>query len=166
MKNLTRIVLIALAAAVLVSTVAVLTRRAVHATSYTVDPTGLRTPWTANCALVSSDDSVVASCSVTAPKGAELVIQTVSFSVITTTPSTVLMESVVSTAHAGTDLWIGQTVSTADRVAGLYRSFNNASTTLYADPGTSVTCNLEEDTHVDFSSQQACYLSGYYVLPS
>jgi hypothetical protein len=79
MKNISKIVPIALVALALVSGVALLTPRAVHAVVATfvrdVD-NAARHPWTGNCGG-SSATGFQASCTITVPANVELVIQTI-----------------------------------------------------------------------------------------
>ncbi|MGO8734794.1 MAG: hypothetical protein ACLQVM_18615 [Terriglobia bacterium] len=82
MKNSTKMVLVALAAIVLLSTVAILTPRATHVLA--AGPTTItynmpRNPWTSYCAPPAAPPNIYyTSCTITAPSGGELVIQMIS----------------------------------------------------------------------------------------
>lgn len=82
MKNSTKIVLVALAAILLVSTVAVLAPRATHANTtrppITFSPTAERTPWVTGCLLQWASPGPFCNTPPT-PAGHEVVIQSLSF---------------------------------------------------------------------------------------
>lgn len=162
MKNSTKIVLVTLAAIVLVSTVAVLRPRVVHATSYTVNPTGARTPVTVYCVPEPTDHSNVAICSILNTSGAEIVIQTVSFTVNTTGPNTPVLEQVNTVNNEFLGIWLGESITFRALVSGGYYATTSSQTTLYSDPGTNISCIVTLDHHSDFANQQ-CTLVGYYV---
>jgi len=169
MKNLTRIVLVALAAIGLVLTVAVLSPRRTRASApMTVDPTSPRTPWSGSCSLIpSSATPAAASCIITnVPTNAELVIESEVFNAQTPEPDTIESFSVNSTeAGVGTEVWYGSTASTPSLVDGLYVIRLTTAIPFYADPGTNIQCGAIAPHHAAFTVPPAITLTGYYVSP-
>ena len=168
MKNLTRIVLLALAAAVLVLTVAVLTPRKAHATGMTTDPTLPRTPWSGTCNLIpTSATSAAATCNITTvPSNAELVIQSEVFNAITSDADTPELPSITATTGGvGTEVWFASATSTSVLVDGKYVIHLTQAIPFYADAGSVILCGAIVPHHGDFVSQTIT-LSGYYVSPT
>jgi hypothetical protein len=151
MKNLTKAVLVVLAAVVLVSTVAVLTPRAVHALTaqlvQNVDSPP-RNPWTGTCSI-SYTNYGSSVCYIATPPGYEVTIQTVTFS----GTSSLRYEQVTLTLTTTT---AGQSVNPAwnnqiDHVIaqflgpGITQYASSLQTTLYADPSSQIEFYLTSD---------------------
>jgi hypothetical protein len=168
MKNSTKIVLAALAAIVLVSTFAFLTRRRTHALAAGPVPipyNGARYPWTSYCAPLSPSPATYnASCTFTAPSGGELVIQMISGYQIAPVPTR--LQAQVSTQVAPA---IGPTInwftmlSPVD-IQGSDYYYWSYPVTLYADPGTTITVTLvNQNGHPITTLNARVTMTGYYV---
>jgi hypothetical protein len=159
MKNSAKIALVALAAIVLVSTVAVLTPRATHA-SATPAPIiiladAARIPWVTSCDATPASSSGYASCTTSAiPAGHEFVIQTVtidtSYETVNTNDVTpmVWMPRALTTGGGQSMVWEAQI---PNPITEWYDQPNHiafailnltTNTTIYADPGTSIDCSM------------------------
>jgi len=176
MKNSIKIVLVALAAIVLVSTVAVLTPRTIRAktsTTVTISPTADRIPWASTCVLPTPNSGAVnTTCqTATVPAGYEFVVQSVTFDaneiLDLNLPLTPVWVPRVETTGGGSSMrWTTQVPD----VIGLpsptdFYGFDISSpTALYADPGTTPTCLLlTYDANYGGTGGASCTLSGYLV---
>jgi archaellin len=170
MKNSTKMVLVALAAIVLVSTVAILTPRATHVLA--AGPTTItynmpRKPWTSYCAPPAAPPNIYyTSCTITAPSGGELVIQMISGYQIAPVPTR--LQAQVSTQVAPA---IGPTInwftmlSPVD-IQGSDYYYWSYPVTLYADPGTTITVTLvNQNGHPLTTLNARVAMTGYYVTP-
>jgi hypothetical protein len=163
MKNLTRIVLVTLAAAVLVSTVAVLTRRAVHARGDDIPADYPRQPWVGSCNTEEIDAGTY-RCDITAPTDGVLVIQTVGFQSGLSAPSLAVALQVYTSFGSQTPFWTTLATSSPEEVEGpIYLLNITSSTTLYADPGTTIKCIEHLPPGDLIGSIQVFQLVGYYV---
>jgi hypothetical protein len=171
MKNSTKIVLVALAAIALVSTVAVLIPRATHvlAATTTLSATSPRTPWANYCAPIEGVlETYVASCTITAPSGGELVIQMISG--FQFAPLASHLTAQVLTVVRGSPTAINWTTWLARPVVINGHDLYDWSypITLYADPGSTITVQLVNQTTQPLpltSSNARITMVGYYVPP-
>jgi hypothetical protein len=110
MKNFRKIVFAVLAAIVLVSTVAVLTPRAVHALAaqlvQDVDSPP-RNPWTASCATANTTTNV-AYCIISAVPGYEITVQTVTVQGYTSELHEHVILQLVTTTGGNYEFWNNQ----------------------------------------------------------
>jgi len=144
MKNLTKIVLTALTAIVLVSGVAVLTPRAVHAVVATfvrdVD-NGARHPWSSTCSSSAYSSTARAQCSIVIPAGEEVVIQQAYVEDTSDTANKVASNTITLTTGGNPNwaqLYLAADVTRTDLV--IQSAFaGQITSTLYADPGSTVT---------------------------
>ena len=167
MKNSTKIVLVALAAIMLVSTVAVLTRRATHVLAsgpVSIPYNSTRTPWTSYCAPPAAPPNIYyTSCTMTAPSGGELVIQMISGLQITPAPTR--LQARVDTS-LGVLVWT--TLLAPVNLPGVGSNndyyFWSYPVSLYADPGTTITVTLVNENGRPLTTLEArVTLVGYYV---
>lgn len=172
MKNSTKIVLVALAAIVLVTTVAVLAPRAVHAVAVVATlvedvDSPARHPWAATCSGALVENYYAQRCTVAVPAGYEYVIQTISISGPPYATPSPPIYAYVSTSVGGVTAWwqgISPTEALFQYEASYFIAEWTASTTLYADPGTSIACNWAEFvTTPAYLGPPICYLTGYAV---
>jgi hypothetical protein len=163
MKNSTKIVLVALAAIVLVSTVAVLTLRGTHvlAASYAIPPTALRTPWSATCTPQTAGPGY-SQCTITAPANAALVIQTISAFNMHAHNTRVML--VVVTMGGNTPMPWYITTAPVHTSPGFYTYCWSELVTLYADPGSTITVSAYHENNPPYLPQIT--LAGYFVAPS
>jgi len=171
MKNLTKIVLLALAGAMVVSTVACPTTSKVHALTPAQSPIPItansaRNPWADSCTLSYSATNDDATCTIPVPGTEEIVIQTVSGQQLRPAPSQ-LTTKVSTTSGGNPALWytIPTPVSTP---AGSDEYLWSSPVTLYADPGSSIVVTVTNITG-SLSSAPAgngVTLVGYYVTSS
>jgi hypothetical protein len=173
MKNLTKIVLLALVGAVLVSTVACTTTSKVSALPVTpaqspipITANSARNPWADSCTLSYSAANDDATCTISVPGTEEIVIQTVSGQQLRPAPSQ--LSTKVSTTSGGYPaLWytVPPPVSTP---AGTDEYLWSSPVTLYADPGTSIVVTVTNITGSLLSapSGNGVTLVGYYVTSS
>ena len=173
MKNLTRIVLIVLVGAVLVSTVACPSTSKVQAlpvppaqSPIPITSTSARNPWADSCTLSYSATNDDATCTIPVPGTEEIVIQTVSGQQLRPAPSQ-LTTKVSTTSGGNPALWytIPTPVSTP---AGSDEYLWSSPVTLYADPGSSIVVTVTNITG-SLSSAPAgngVTLVGYYVTSS
>ncbi|MGA2074414.1 MAG: hypothetical protein ABSH52_13010 [Terriglobia bacterium] len=173
MKNLTRIALIALVGAVLVSTVACHTTSKASATPVTpaeapipITSTSARNPWAGTCTLAYSGSNDEATCTITVPSTEEIVIQTVSGQLLRPSPSQ-LSTKVSTTSGGSTALWntLPTPVTTA---AGADDYIWSSPVTLYADPGSSIVITVTNisGTLGSVPAGNGVTLVGYYVTSS
>ena len=173
MKNLTRIALIALVGAVLVSTVACHTTSKASATPVTpaeapipITSTSARNPWADSCTLSYTTVSNAATCTITVPSTEEIVIQTVSGQLLRPSPSQ-LSTKVSTTSGGSTALWntLPTPVTTA---AGADDYIWSSPVTLYADPGSSIVITVTNisGTLGSVPAGNGVTLVGYYVTSS
>lgn len=173
MKNLTRIALIALVGAVLVSTVACHTTSKASATPVTpaeapipITSTSARNPWAGTCTLAYSGSNDEATCTITVPSTEEIVIQTVSGQQLRPAPSQ-LTTKVSTTSGGNPALWytIPTPVSTP---AGSDEYLWSSPVTLYADPGSSIVITVTNisGTLGSVPAGNGVTLVGYYVTSS
>jgi len=173
MKNLTRIVLIALVGAVLVSTVACPSTANVHAVPVTtaqapipITSTSARNPWADSCTLSYSASNDEATCTITVPGTEEIVIQTVSGQQLRPAPSQ--LSTKVSTTSGGyTAFWYTVTPPVAN-AAGTDEYLWSSPVTLYADPGSSIVVTVTNVTGslLSVPGGNGVTLVGYYVTAS
>jgi hypothetical protein len=173
MKNLTRIVLIVLVGAVLVSTVACPSTSKVQAlpvppaqSPIPITSTSARNPWADSCTLSYTTVSNAATCTITVPSTEEIVIQTVSGQLLYPAPSQ-LSTKVTTTAGGNTSLWY-TALAPMTTPAGSDEYLWSSPVTLYADPGTSIVVTV---TNISGSLSSApagngVTLVGYYVTSS
>ena len=165
MKNSTKIVLVALAAIVLVSTVAVLTLRGTHvlATTYVqpISPTALRTPWSATCTPQTAGPGY-SKCTIPAPANAALVIQ--SISALNTHAHNTRVMLVVTTMGGNTLMPWCITTAPVHTSPGYYTYCWSELVMLYADPGSTITVNAYHENTPPYLPQIT--LVGYFVEPS
>jgi hypothetical protein len=176
MKNLTRIVFVALAI-VLVATVAVLTPRTLHAATALVvtlvqdyDNAG-RHPFVADCNIDLVDTASASCTATTVPAGDEYVIQTETFyGQVAPKNTTVAYDLRVTTAGEVMDAGFG----VANDVGFSQPSYAETYTTypwiLYADTGTPIMCRAhtarENTANTGLDIYKAtCVIEGYYVGP-
>ena len=173
MKNLDRIVLIALAGAVLVSTVSCQTTSKVHAQPVTpasspipITASSARNPWAETCAFSYSATNDEATCTITAPGTEEIVIQTVSGQQLRSAPSQ-LTTKVSTTSGGSTALWYTVSAPTTN-AAGTDEYLWSFPVTLYADPGTSIVVTVTNITGslLAVPAGNGVTLVGYYVTSS
>jgi len=173
MKNLTRIVLIVLVGAVLVSTVACPSTSKVQAlpvppaqSPIPITSTSARNPWADSCTLSYSASNDEATCTITVPGTEEIVIQTVSGQQIRPAPSQ--LSTKVSTTSGGSPaLWY--TMSTpVTTAAGTDEYQWSSPVTLYADPGSSIVVTVTNVTGslLSVPGGNGVTLVGYYVTAS
>jgi hypothetical protein len=169
MKNLTKIVLVALAAIGLVLAVAVLRPPRARAQPTTVNPTSPRTPWTGSCTMTPiSTTAAAAQCTITdVPTDAELVVESEVYNAVTTGASTVEVIDCQGTSAgvAGTALWMATGTSTPNPVYGGYELRFSTAIPFYVDAGSSIQCGVDVRHHSDFVSQ-IITLNGWYVAPT
>jgi hypothetical protein len=170
MKNLTRIVLIALVGAVLVSTVACSTTANVHALPVTpaqspipITANSARNPWADSCTLSYSASNDDATCTIPVPSTEEIVIQTVSGQQLRPAPSQ--LSTKVSTTSGGTPaLWYTMPTPVSTPV-GSDEYLWSSPVTLYADPGSSIVVTVTNITGslLSVPAGNGVTLVGYYV---
>jgi hypothetical protein len=163
MKNSTKILLLALAAIVLVSTVAVLIPRAARAhegESTLVIADGYpRYPWVFSCQPNASGLNTV-ECGTNAPAGAALVIQNVSISAILSAPGAPVFIQVSTTVNGSPNVYN----TTATPPATLVQLWASTPLTIYADPKASINIlAVVPSSTFATSSDVAIFLEGYYV---
>ena len=173
MKNLTKIVLIGLVGAVLVSTVACPTTSKVTALPVTpaqspipITANSARNPWAGSCTLAYSASNDDATCTITVPDTEEIVIQTISGQQLRPAPSQ--LSTKVSTTSGGyTAFWytVAPPVTTA---AGTDEYLWSSPTTLYADPGSSIVITVTNisGSLLSVPAGNGVTLLGYYVTSS
>jgi hypothetical protein len=169
MKLLAKLSFGTLAAVLLISGIAVLSPRAVHAVVATIirdQDNPARHPFVALCFAPTSNSSAVARCSTDFPAGQEFVIETVSI-VGTGDPSNIVLAPTVFTTAGGrhnvsyalnpiSNNGIDQQVASQFTGTQLVR--------FYADPGTVISCEGITpglNARVNFSFN--CTFSGYLV---
>ncbi len=168
MRNVSKIVLVALAAIVLVSGVAVLTPRAVHAVVATfvrdVD-NAARHPWASTCGFTASASSGN-SCDITVPSNVEVVLQMVDISALAD-KANVELSSYLTLYSGGTEVFLYPIRTTADPTSSLA---TQAAFTLsgliqvYADPSSTITCGMStKNANPITTLQGSCTVSGYMV---
>jgi hypothetical protein len=143
MKNLTRIVLIALVGAVLVSTVACPSTSKVQALPVTpaqppipITSTSARNPWADSCTLSYSATNDDATCTIPVPGTEEIVIQTVSGQQLCPSPSQ--LSTTVSITSGGYPAFWYITPPPVTTPAKTDEYLWSSPVTLYADPGISI----------------------------
>ena len=171
MKFLTKIVLLALVGAVLVSTVSCPTTAKVHALTPTSSPIPItansaRTPWADNCTLTYSATNNDATCTITVPSTEEIVIQMVSGQLLYPPPSQ-LSTKVSTTTGGNTALWY-TVLPPITTPAGSDEYIWSYPVTLYADPGTAIVVTVKNISGALLSapSGDGVTLIGYYVTSS
>jgi hypothetical protein len=173
MKNSTKIVLAALAGAVLVSTVACTTTTKTAAQPVTpasspipITSTSARNPWADNCTLTYSATNNDATCTITVPSTQEIVIQMVSGQLLYPPPSQ-LSTKVSTTTGGNTALWYA-VVPPITTPAGSDEYIWSTPVTLYADPGTSIVVTVKNISGALLSDPtgDGVTLVGYYVTSS
>jgi len=167
MKNSTKIILVALAAIVLVSTFGVLTRRTTHvlaAGPTTITYNTPRNPWASYCAPPAAAPNIYyTSCTIVAPSGGELVIQLISGFQIAPDP-TLLTVGVTTNLTAPVPSWT--TMLAPVDIQGNDYYYWSYPVTLYANPGTTITVNLvNQNGHPLTTLNSRVTLVGYYVTP-
>jgi hypothetical protein len=173
MKNLIRIVLIALVGAVLVSTVACKTTTKGHAQPVTpaqspipITASSARNPWADSCTLSYSAANDDATCTISVPETEEIVIQTISGQQLRPAPSQ-LSTKVSITSGGYPAFWyiMPPPVTTA---VGSDEYQWSSPVTLYADPGSSIVVTVTNLTGALSSapSGNGITLVGYYVTSS
>ena len=170
MKNLSRIVLIALVGAVLVSTVACPSTANVQAKPVTpaqspipITSSSARNPWAESCTLSYSASNDEATCTISVPDTEEIVIQTVSGQQLISGASQ-LSTKVSTTSGGGTALWyILPTPVNTPTGADEYQW--SSPVTLYADPGSSIVVTVTNVTGslLSVPAGNGITLVGYYV---
>jgi hypothetical protein len=171
MKNSTKIVLVALAAIVLVSAVLVVIAPAVHAGSATpvLSEPYPRYPWAASCTPISPGTPLAytLSCTVEVPPRYEVVIQTISITGPSlANPYPPILGSVTTTTGGQSALWQGSPPTGPLPLVGGSIAEWSASTTLYGDPGTLITCTLVFPGYTFTAGKDyeaSCNLSGYSI---
>ena len=173
MKNLTKIVLLALAGAVLVFTVACPSTGNVHAlplppasSPIPITANSARTPWADSCTLSYSSTNNDATCTISVPETEEIVIQTISGQQLRPAPSQ-LSTKVSITSGGYPAFWyiMPPPVTTA---VGSDEYQWSSPVTLYADPGSSIVVTVTNLTGALSSapSGNGITLVGYYVTSS
>ncbi|HEV8042389.1 MAG TPA: hypothetical protein VGP62_26165 [Bryobacteraceae bacterium] len=164
MRNVSKIVLVALATIVLVSGVAVLTPRAVHAVVATfvrdVD-NAARHPWSSSCTFTTS--SVNGSCNITIPPNVEVVLQMVSIIAQADPGNTHLLAFLQVQSGGVLSTLQFDTADTQDNqpVVSDYNVQNVVQ--YYQDPGTTITCQARTRDTNPSPLVSVCSLSGYTV---
>jgi hypothetical protein len=170
MKSLTRIVLIALVGAVLVSTVACPTTSKVHALPVTpasspipITANSARNPWADSCTLSYSTSNDAATCTITVPSTEEIVIQTVSGQQLRPAPSQ--LSTKVSTTSGGSPAFWYTLPTPVSTTIGTDEYLWSSPVTLYADPGSSIVVTVTNITGALLSvpAGNGVTLVGYYV---
>jgi hypothetical protein len=171
MKNLTKIVLLALVGAMLIFTVACPTTAKVHALTPPSSPipitsTSARNPWADNCTLSYSATNNDATCTITVPSTQEIVIQMVSAQLLYPPPSQ-LSTKVSTTTGGNTALWY-TVLAPITTPAGSDEYVWSSPVTLYADPGTSIVVTVKNVSGALLSDPtgDGVTLVGYYVTSS
>jgi hypothetical protein len=173
MKNLARIVLIALAGAVLVFTVSCHTTSKGHAEPVTsasspipITASSARNPWAETCTFSYTAVTDAATCTITVPDTEEIVIQTISGQQLRAAPSQ-LSTKVSTTSGGATALWY-TVVAPVTNAAGSDEYLWSYPVTLYADSGSSIVVTV---TNISGSllavpAGNGITLVGYYVTSS
>lgn len=175
MKNLTRIVLLTLAGALLGSTVACETSSKGHAQPVTpsspsspipITSTSTRNPWAATCTLSYTTSNDYASCSISVPDTEEIVIQTISGQQLRPAPSQ--LSTGVATTSGGYPAYWYITPPPTTTAAGSDEYEWSSPVTLYADPGSSITITVSNVSGGlgSVPSGNGITLVGYYVTSS
>jgi len=167
MKNLTKILLTALTAIVLVSGVAVLTPRAVHAVVATfvrdVD-NGARHPWSSSCG--STSNTAHAQCSIVIPASEEVVIQQAYVLDSSDSVNKITSNDIELTTGGNPNaaqLYLAADVTRTDFPTQSFLS-GQITSTLYADPGSTVTVYVKTaNANPVIGLNVSLTLSGYTV---
>jgi hypothetical protein len=150
MKNLTKIIFVVLAAAVVVSTVAILTPRAVRAAVamliQDVDSPP-RNPWSASCTIPTSS-SDFAGCVIPSKSGQEITIQTLTFQGFTSTKNTHLVIDLSANIAGNLIYWyrqIDQVMLQSDPAHSNPYAYSTP-LTFYADPSGGIIVSIRTNS--------------------
>ena len=166
MKNLHKIVLTALTAIVLVSCVAVLTPRAVHAVVATlvrdVDNPG-RHPFSYYCGISSSSSQT--SCTIPVPVNEEWVIQNLGCQASSDPVNKTLITEIYTTVGLANDAYHASTATDTGFGETAQAQYNTGlSLTLYADPSTNILVQFTTKAPNPIDGLIGkCFLTGYSV---
>jgi hypothetical protein len=166
MQPLARFGYTAATCALLVTTFAIIGPRAVHAVAATLvrdADNPARHTFVAVCGFVSTPGSIV-QCNYQVPAGEEVVIQTAWVNVIASAANTSILSTVQSVSKGATPV-----ESSVGGNNGMTPNETNVQTTmsstLYADPGTFLTCGAQsQGDNPSPALSVECVLTGYYVV--
>ena len=171
MRNSTRLVLMALAGAMLVSTVACITTTKAPAHPSAQAPISITAsstlnPWADSCTLSYSTATDSATCTISVPDNEEIVIQTISGQELRPAPSQ--LSTKVSTTSGGYPAFWYNLPTPVSTPAGVDEYLWSSPVTLYADPGSSIVVTVTNVTGTLLAAPggNGITLVGYYVTSS
>jgi hypothetical protein len=118
--------------------------------------------WAGQCVITTSLDS--GSCSIAVPSNEEVIVQNVSYSGSPTPPFTTPIAITLQYVSAGRLLFWQPPPMTPFNGIGGPEVDDARATTLYADPGSTITCgSAARSTGSGYSLSMTCNLNGYFV---
>lgn len=162
MKAIAKLGYLAAACALLVTTLAIVGPRAVHAVVATLvrdTDNAARHPWTGACSPTAAGQLI--SCTIAVPSGEEVVIQQVNLQGNADPRTTTVVGGVLATGGGNPEVWSSSPGPDLGFLQPANAYFNvTGAAAMYADPGSNITCQFLSKTNITTAT---CFIAGYYV---